>query len=387
MARETISGISVPIAGTGEPPDFVADLRRIAEDAGETFAAKINEDQRLPLGIRNTVSPTGAATPGNTDIVALSFVNIIEGNHDGILNNFSPGFAFGLNSYTVTGDQIDDCAGLQYLYGNLIETAIRLPAGAQTLGFADGLACQVAFSHPTAGSTVDRMASLRVIAPERKDGAAAGTANEVYGMLIEECFAVGASTKVRSMEVRGKSQLGAVLFSGDSSITSVGNTNLVLSANAPAPTDGPFITLIRNTDGTRPREIDMKTPKLTVGGEIRISDPDSKPYFSLGDNVGADAHPGGNAADYTIGALRGFTHFGLTEAASVEFRSVFNTNDYNGADIVLATKNTAGVKNDQLRAYGQGGIAVNIPGVGFRDVVVGAADSAGAGFRTLRVAN
>lgn len=32
MARETINGISVPVPGTGEPADFVGDLRRIATD-------------------------------------------------------------------------------------------------------------------------------------------------------------------------------------------------------------------------------------------------------------------------------------------------------------------------------------------------------------------
>lgn len=32
MARETINGLSVPIPDTGEPPDFVGDLRRIASD-------------------------------------------------------------------------------------------------------------------------------------------------------------------------------------------------------------------------------------------------------------------------------------------------------------------------------------------------------------------
>lgn len=37
MARETINGISVPVPSTGEPPDFVADLRRIAQDAGTAF--------------------------------------------------------------------------------------------------------------------------------------------------------------------------------------------------------------------------------------------------------------------------------------------------------------------------------------------------------------
>lgn len=40
MARETINGISVPIPGTGEPPDFVSDLRRIASDIPTTIAER-----------------------------------------------------------------------------------------------------------------------------------------------------------------------------------------------------------------------------------------------------------------------------------------------------------------------------------------------------------
>ena len=39
MARETINGISVPIPGTGEPADFVGDLRQIATDLPASQAA------------------------------------------------------------------------------------------------------------------------------------------------------------------------------------------------------------------------------------------------------------------------------------------------------------------------------------------------------------
>ncbi len=39
MARETINGISVPVPGTGEPADFVGDLRRIATDLSASIAA------------------------------------------------------------------------------------------------------------------------------------------------------------------------------------------------------------------------------------------------------------------------------------------------------------------------------------------------------------
>lgn len=37
MARETINGISVPIPGTGEPADFVGDLRQIATDLSASY--------------------------------------------------------------------------------------------------------------------------------------------------------------------------------------------------------------------------------------------------------------------------------------------------------------------------------------------------------------
>ncbi len=41
MARETINGISVPIPGTGEPADFVGDLRRIATDLSASYVSTI----------------------------------------------------------------------------------------------------------------------------------------------------------------------------------------------------------------------------------------------------------------------------------------------------------------------------------------------------------
>jgi hypothetical protein len=39
MAREDINGISVPVPDSGEPPDFVGDLRQIAIDLGPAVAA------------------------------------------------------------------------------------------------------------------------------------------------------------------------------------------------------------------------------------------------------------------------------------------------------------------------------------------------------------
>lgn len=43
MARETINGISVPVPGTGEPADFVSDLRRIATDLSASTAGKAKD--------------------------------------------------------------------------------------------------------------------------------------------------------------------------------------------------------------------------------------------------------------------------------------------------------------------------------------------------------
>lgn len=48
MARETINGISVPIPGTGEPADFVGDLRQIATDLSASTASTIR--QYAPIG-------------------------------------------------------------------------------------------------------------------------------------------------------------------------------------------------------------------------------------------------------------------------------------------------------------------------------------------------
>lgn len=61
MARETINGISVPIPGTGEPADFVGDLRQIATDlpasTGSQFDERINGVgvQRDSLVLYNSV--------------------------------------------------------------------------------------------------------------------------------------------------------------------------------------------------------------------------------------------------------------------------------------------------------------------------------------------
>lgn len=380
-------------------------------DAIETdYVKHVNEDDRQSLGISTNTVPTGASTSGTGDMVGLSFVHGVRGNHTGVPNNPSPGYFFGMNSYTYTGDQASDCAGLGVLYGNLLETVIRLPVGAQEIGSVSGLASHVGFSGASAGSTVDRMISMHVQAPVRKDGATAGNANLVYGLMVEAVNALGPSTHVRSLYVEGgTSQINSIIWYDDANGTvtdTVASSQLHLTANSTGAGTAPFIKLYPGNHGTKPTKIELKVSSLDIltgantaslsaasSGELTLTSGRLKvqnqtnPWISVNDTVGADAHPGGNGADHILGGIQGYTHFGAYIAGSIEFRSIFNVNDYSGCDIVFSPRNSAGTKNDQLRLYGQGGVAINIPGVGLRTVEVGAIDSGGVGYRMLRVTN
>lgn len=67
MARETINGISVPIPGTGEPADFVGDLRQIATDLSASIEA------RLAINVIDYgADPTGATSSKTAIEAALT---------------------------------------------------------------------------------------------------------------------------------------------------------------------------------------------------------------------------------------------------------------------------------------------------------------------------
>mgnify|MGYP000486457996 CR=1 FL=1 len=82
MAREDINGISVPIPDTGEPPDFVGDLRRIASDLAAAVDARtpqvVNHGSDNTVPRPNTVGMVvwkGSVTPlafGAIDVLFLT---------------------------------------------------------------------------------------------------------------------------------------------------------------------------------------------------------------------------------------------------------------------------------------------------------------------------
>lgn len=63
MARETINGISVPVPGTGEPADFVGDLRRIATDLPTSFAGRNEVKSGAPWEAAAFTVPEADDTP------------------------------------------------------------------------------------------------------------------------------------------------------------------------------------------------------------------------------------------------------------------------------------------------------------------------------------
>lgn len=75
MARETINGISVPIPGTGEPADFVSDLRRIATDLSASTVTKVKDVSggAFPTPVRVPVLITKATWPTPRDPYQLAW--------------------------------------------------------------------------------------------------------------------------------------------------------------------------------------------------------------------------------------------------------------------------------------------------------------------------
>lgn len=67
MARETINGISVPIPGTGEPADFVGDLRQIATDLSASIDAVVEPTAENLVARLGTAGDRGLAFCGDSN--------------------------------------------------------------------------------------------------------------------------------------------------------------------------------------------------------------------------------------------------------------------------------------------------------------------------------
>jgi hypothetical protein len=71
MARETINGISVPVPNTGEPADFISDLRRIATDLpipiaeGAEAAVAASIERLAPI-------TSGEMSPGTANVTSAA---------------------------------------------------------------------------------------------------------------------------------------------------------------------------------------------------------------------------------------------------------------------------------------------------------------------------
>jgi hypothetical protein len=110
---------------------------------------------------------------------------------------------WGMNAFTVTGNQSGDANGVDTLYGGLIEADIAAPAGTEIV-LAIGLQVEASFFGAQAGAHVGQMRSLNVAAPVRKDGATGGTTDIAIGLRVEAVAAAAAgATQAFSMWVDG----------------------------------------------------------------------------------------------------------------------------------------------------------------------------------------
>jgi hypothetical protein len=185
-----------------------------------------------------------ASATGSRDKVAHEFVSSITGDLSASTGGGNPQFAWGLNVFTVTGTAANDGNG--GTIQNLIETDVAAPSGA--ISVVQGLLVQAAFFGASAGATVGQMESLRVCAPARKDGATAGTANNVYGLFVEAVSAVGGGGSTFSVFVAG----GVSRFGGrvdvNNTIANNGAGDLNIYSGF-SNTDGGGITLNKAANG------------------------------------------------------------------------------------------------------------------------------------------
>jgi hypothetical protein len=151
---------------------------------------------RQPFSSLQGLSATAA---GSADKAGHLLTTVFSGNY-GTASGSNPTFGWGLEVFSVTGTSASDAAGgnLQ----NLIETAVRAPSG--TITSVTGLQAEASFYGATASATVTTMRSLRVAAPNRKEGATAGTATNVYGLYVESVVAASTgATTAYSLYVAG----------------------------------------------------------------------------------------------------------------------------------------------------------------------------------------
>lgn len=145
---------------------------------------------------------------GTVNHVAHLFQSIVVGGWENDAPP-DPGFVWGTNFFTTTGTAAGDADGLVALYGGLIEADIRAPAGS-SIGTVIGLQAEAAFQSPSAGASVEKMYSMQVAAPVRKDGATAGTAGKAVGLFVQAVTNQVGASEAYSVEVDG----GLSMFRG-----------------------------------------------------------------------------------------------------------------------------------------------------------------------------
>lgn len=158
-----------------------------------------------------------------------------------------PGFGWGLNVYSTTGQTAGDANGMNTLYGGLIEAAIRAPAGT-TVTSAIGLMSDVSFSQSLAAATVGTMTSMYVNRPRRKDGATAGTVTgTAYGLRVSKVAAVdtGAANGY-SVYVEG----GISVLNGATKAAALDPAEVPLTVLAPANPTATRMLALQRYDGT-----------------------------------------------------------------------------------------------------------------------------------------
>lgn len=195
---------------------------------------------RQPFSSLQTITSNPA---GTTDKVAHILNTTITGNFSGVSGGSNPSFAWGLNVFTNTGTAANDgnAANLQ----NLIETNVGAASGTVTSVF--GLFVEAAFFGAASGATVTTMASLRVGAPKRKDGATAGNASSAYGIFVEDTQAVGGGSAFAIFVEGGTSRFnGRVDITDTIANNGAGDTSIYAGFST---SDGGAVKIKKTADG------------------------------------------------------------------------------------------------------------------------------------------
>jgi hypothetical protein len=171
----------VPVIGGG--PNL-AGFAQYADTAPNFTAGKLglgaSPTPRNPINSLQQVDGGSVGTTG-ADIVGGSFATKFTGDFTS-MGGPDPGFIWGWETFTITGNSAGDLAGVTNLIGGNIELALAIPSGHITTVI--GFQCSAELWGAAAGATVDNMISAYVDPPSRKSGATGGSVTTAIGLQV-----------------------------------------------------------------------------------------------------------------------------------------------------------------------------------------------------------